>query len=85
MNPLKAKDLMGFLLDILDVLLTFALPIIIFFIMYGGFKLVTARGETEQISQGRAAITWAVIGGVIVLGAEIVIDVIKGTVESLTP
>ncbi len=83
MNPLKSKDIMGFLMDILDILLKFALPIIIFFIMYGGFKLVTAQGETEQISTGKAAITWAVIGGVIVLGAKIIIEVIEGTVDAL--
>jgi hypothetical protein len=84
MNPLKATDIITFLMGILDVLLTFALPIIIFFIMYGGFKLVTARGQAEQISEGRAAITWAVIGGVIVLGAKIIIEVIKGTVAALS-
>lgn len=84
MNPLNAADITEFITKILDVLLTFALPIIIFFIMYGGFKLVTARGQAEQISEGRSAITWAVIGGVIVLGAKIIIEVIKGTVAGLS-
>lgn len=83
LNPLKSATIEGFLMGILDILLTFAVPIIIFFIMYGGFKLVTARGDSEQISQGRAAITWAVIGGVIVLGARLIIGVIQGTVDAL--
>ncbi len=83
MNPLKATDLISFLNNIIDVLLIFALPIIVFFIMYGGFKLVTAQGNSEQISEGRSAITWAVIGGVIVLGAKTIMTVIEGTVNAI--
>lgn len=82
-NPLESKTIEEFLLSIIDVLLTFAIPIIIFFIMYGGFKLVTARGDTSQIEDGKRAITWAVVGGVIVLGAKLIIEVIQGTVDKL--
>jgi hypothetical protein len=82
-NPLKSDTINEFLLKIIDVLLTFAVPVIIFFIMYGGFKLVTARGDTGKIVEGRSAITWAVIGGVVVLGAKLIIGVIQGTVNAL--
>ncbi len=82
-NPLKSATIGEFLIKIIDVLLTFAVPIIIFFIMYGGFKLVTARGDTGQIEDGRRAITWAVVGGVIILGAKLIINVIQGTVSAL--
>jgi hypothetical protein len=82
-NPLKSTSINDFLMKILDVLLTFAVPVIIFFIMYGGFKLVTARGDTGKIEEGRTAITWAVIGGVIILGARLIIGVIEGTVNAL--
>ena len=82
-NPLNSKTIIEFLTKIIDILLIFALPIIIFFIIYGGFLLVTAQGEEEKISRGGRAITWAVIGGVIALGANLIVDVIKNTVDTL--
>jgi hypothetical protein len=80
---LEFDSISGFLLAILDILLIFALPIIIFFIIYAGFLFVTARGDTTKIATARSALTWAVIGGVIVLGATLLVDVIQGTVDEL--
>lgn len=82
-NPLESTSIIDFLLKIVDIILEFALPLIVLYIMYAGFRLVTARGDTGQISEAKTALTWAVIGGVIVLGARLIIDVIKGTVDAL--
>lgn len=82
-NPLASNTIEGFLLQIIDILLIFALPIIVFFIMYAGFLYVTARGDVEQIKKARTALTWSVVGGVIVLGAKVLIEVIKGTINAL--
>lgn len=79
-NLLNSPSITDFLLAIIRVLLIFALPIIIFFIIYAGFLFVTARGDTGQIQTAKSALMWAIIGGVIVLGAELIIDVIKGTI-----
>lgn len=82
-NPLQSDSLVGFLTAILDVLLTLAIPIIVFFIIYAGFLYVTARGNENQITKAHQALLWSVVGGVIVLGAKLIIDVIQGTVEAL--
>lgn len=82
-NPLKATNFKDFLLEIIDILLVFALPIVIFFIVLAGFKFVTARGDSGEISEAKQALTWAVIGGVIIFGARTIIAVIQGTVKSL--
>ena len=82
-NPLQSKSIEEFLLKIIEIILVFAVPVIVFFIIYGGFLLVTARGDEGQVTTGRNTITWAVIGGVIVLGAQLIITVIQGTVASL--
>jgi multisubunit Na+/H+ antiporter MnhB subunit len=84
MNPLKADSLVDLLLAIIDILLVFALPIVILYIMYGGYLLVTAQGESGQIENGRNAILWAVVGGVIIFAAHLIIKVIQGTVTSLS-
>lgn len=82
-NPLKAGTLKGFLLAILDILLVFALPVIVFFIMYAGFLYVTAQGDPTKIKTAHSALTWSVVGGVIILGAKLIIDVIQNTVNAL--
>jgi len=81
-NPLQSQTIPEFILKIIDVLLVFALPLIILYIMYAGFKLVTANGNAEQISSGRTALLWAVVGGVIVLGARAIIALIQGTIQA---
>lgn len=81
-NPLKVQSVEEFIIKIIDVLLVFALPIIILYIMYAGFLFVTAKGDSGQISTARSALLWAVVGGVIVLGAQIIISVIQGTITA---
>ncbi len=81
-NPLKVKTIDDFLFKLIDVILVFATPIIILFIMYAGYLFVTAAGNAEQISSARTALLWSVVGGVIVLGAKLISDVIKGTINA---
>lgn len=82
-NPLKSDSIVDFLLTIIEVILVFAVPIIVLFIMYAGFLYVTAAGDESKIKKAHSALTWAIVGGVIVLGSKLIIDVIQGTVEAL--
>ncbi len=82
-NPLKATSIQQFFLMIIDIMLVFAVPIIVFFLILAGFKYVTARGNTEQIKQATTALTWALVGGVLILGAKILLEVIQNTVDAL--
>ena len=78
----KGECLIEFLLAIISVLLLFALPIIIFFIMYAGFQFVTAAGNESKVSAAKSTLLWAVIGGVIILGSKLIITVIQGTITA---
>jgi len=84
-NPIKAGSLTEFFEMIIDVLLVFAVPLIVFFIIYAGFLYVTARGNEGTIQKAHMALLFAVIGGVIILGAKVLISVISGTVETFQP
>jgi hypothetical protein len=83
LNPLKAPSIEAFLLNIIDIVLVFLIPVIVLYIIYAGFKFVTARGDTGQIAEARRALLWAVVGGVIVLGARLIINVIQETINEL--
>lgn len=84
-NPLAYTSIIDVLNAILDILLIFALPIIIFFIVFAGFKYVTARGNPGEIQKANQALTYALIGGAIVLGARVIGGVISATISTFTP
>lgn len=60
----------------------FAVPLIIFMIIYAGFTYVMAQGNETKVSTANRALLYAVIGGVIILGANVILAVIQGTVDS---
>ncbi len=81
-NPLNGiNSIDDLLVAILNILIVIMVPIIVFFIMLAGFKYVTARGNSSQIQEATRALTYAIIGAVLILGAVALSDVIKNTVE----
>ncbi len=82
MNPLGNKTLMEFIQDILDVILVFAVPLIVFFIILAGFNFVMARGNDGKLESAKKALLYAIIGGVIILGAYVILEVISGTIDA---
>ncbi len=82
-NPLKFNTITEFFMAILEIITVFAVPIIVFFIIFAGFKYVTANGNAEKVKSAHSALTWALVGGVIVLGAQVLLVVIQNTVNAL--
>jgi hypothetical protein len=82
-NPLRVSSIEELLELILDIVVTFSVPIIVFFLIYSGFLYVMAQGKPDKIKTATTAFTWTIIGGVIVLGASVILTVITNTVKSL--
>ena len=80
-NPLEADDIVELFQTIIDIVLIFAVPLIVFFIIYAGFLYVTARGDTGTIQKAHMALLYAIIGGLLILGERVLIEVIGGTVD----
>lgn len=81
-NPLKIGTINELLEAILGIVIVLATPVIVFFIIYAGFLYVTARGNPEQIKQASQALTYAVIGGVIILGSFAIAEIVGNLVSS---
>jgi|GEM_PF-1386313 len=79
-NPLQFGNFEDLIVGVLNVLLIIAVPIIIFFIIFAGFSYVTAQGNPEKISQASRSLTYAIIGGVLILGAVAISEIIKSVV-----
>lgn len=82
-NPLGDLTLMGLFQTILNVVMIFAVPLVVFFIIFAGFKYVTAQGNPDKISEANKALLYALIGGLLILGANVLIEVISGTVDAI--
>lgn len=84
-NPLKDIDSLPELLTaILRGVVRIGAIFLIVMLVWVGFLFVMARGNPEEISKARSALMWTVIGGLILLGAEAISQVIQSTVGSIT-
>jgi len=81
-NPLSVNTIGELLEALLGIFLVLATPIIVFFIIYAGFLYVTARGNATQVQEATRALTYAIIGGVLVLGAFAITAMISNLVVS---
>jgi hypothetical protein len=82
-NPLRVNSLEG----LLDLLLTAAIRIgtiiLVLAFIWIGFLFVAARGNEEKLRNARQAFMWTVIGGLILLGARAISEVIQSTASAL--
>ncbi len=86
MNPLTVDSFYEFIKMILqNIVVPIGGLIAVMAIIYSGFLFVTAQGNTEQLSRARSAFLWAVIGGLILLGAWLLATMIESTIDQITP
>lgn len=81
-NPLRVNSIEELLVAILNIFMVLMIPIIVFFIILAGFKYVTAQGNPGQIEEATTTFTYAIIGGVLILAAVAIAEIIKNTVDS---
>lgn len=84
-NYLGFSTIEDVLLALLNVFIVIATPIIILFIIYAGFLYVTARGNAQQVQQASRALTYAIIGGILIIGAVAIAGIFGDIVASFTP
>ncbi len=68
---------------LLDVLLVFAVPFTVLYIMYAGFLYVTAQGNPGKIEAAHRALLWSVVGGVVILGARLISPIFEELAKTL--
>lgn len=82
-NPIKFKNLTAFLLEIVNVAIQYGALLIVFFIVFAGFKFVAAQGNSEKVSEARKMLGWIVVGAFVLLGVYVIKAAICGTIEQL--
>ncbi len=82
-NPLEADSLTELLATVLDIVVQVGLVVVVFFIIFAGFKYVTARGNTSEITKAHNALMATLIGAAIVLGSYAIAKALEDTVDQL--
>jgi hypothetical protein len=68
---------------VLSLLVQVGTILLVFFLILTGFKFVAAQGNPGAIEEARTSLTWVVIGGMLLLGAQALSMVIAAAVTSL--
>jgi len=86
-NPLNSNlsTVPAFMAAILDIVVKIGAPIAVLMVVYSGFLFVTARGSDEGLTKAKKALVWTIIGTMILLGAQIIANVISTTIDEITP
>lgn len=84
-NPIVFGSVQGLVTAIVQALIVMLIPIVVFFVIFAGFKYVTARGNPNDIKQANQALMYAIIGGVIIIGAFAITQIVVNTVNEFRP
>jgi type III secretory pathway component EscU len=82
-NPTKQKGIMDLVNAVLDFVTQIGAIVAVFFLVYAGFQFVFARGDTKKLEDARKSLFWTLVGGLIVLGAFALSEIIKNTAKGL--
>ena len=83
-NPLKSNNVQGILLDIMNLVTMVGSVVVVFMIIYSGFKFVTAGSSDTDRKDAKNIFYATVIGGAILLGADVIARVVVNTVKTTT-
>jgi len=80
-NPLKADNLTDLTLAIVDVAVKLGSFIAFLALLWVGFQFVVAQGKPEKIADARKHFFYVIIGIAVLLGAKVIIEIIKATLS----
>ena len=79
LNNTSVQDL---LVRIMGLVATVGAIVVVFFIIYSGYKIVMARGNPGDLEKAKDMFFATIIGGAILLGADVIANVVVNTVNT---
>lgn len=77
-NPLgDIESLSDLFYLVINFVLSFSYAIIAFFLIWSGFKFVTAQGSEEKLTDAKNTFKYTIIGAILVIGAQVIVEVTK--------
>ena len=84
-NPIRFNTIYEFLNGLLELIIAIGFPIVVLFIVFIGFRFVqlSAQGNAEELKKVRGYFFWAIVGALILLGAQALSFAIEATIIEL--
>ena len=84
-NPLGNASLQGLVNTLLTVLVRVGAVLCVLAIIFTGFKFVMAQGNPAEIAKAKTMFKNTIIGGIMVMGAFAISEIIKNTLCDVLP
>jgi hypothetical protein len=81
-NPLKFDSIPQLFTAILNIFIVILTPLVVIFIILAGFKYVMAQGNPAKIQEATQALTYAIIGGILIVGATAITAIIGNFIDA---
>lgn len=73
------NDLKDFIDLLVSIMQAVGIPMLVVAIIYSGYLMLSAGGNDEQISKAKTWIIWTLVGAAIILGAQVIADIVFDT------
>ena len=83
LNPLNISTLDELVVLILQAVITVGVPLLVFFFLLTGFYFVTARGSDKGTEYAKTMLWNTLYGAALILGAKVILEVLKATLSKL--
>ena len=81
-NPGFMGDLNKVLHTLIAALIKISIPLLVLAFVYIGFLFVQAQGEPEELKKIKKYFIWALVGALIILGADMILTTIEDSVKN---
>lgn len=75
------KSLPQFLAEVLRLIIRLGIPIAVLFIVWAGFKFVTAQGSDTKLAEAKKNLAYTLLGVAIFLAAALLVEIVTGTLR----
>ena len=84
-NWLKVGTIPEFLSALFKIIAEIGAVVLAFYIVYTGYLFVTAQGNEQNLQKAKESLKWVLIGGAIILGAQVLSNAILQTITDIGP
>lgn len=83
-NPVGSiNSLSDLFYKIVNFVVSLSYVVIAFFLLLAGFKFVTAQGSEDKLTDAKNTFKYTVIGAILIIGAQVIVDVVKGIITQI--
>jgi hypothetical protein len=83
-NPLKVDSIQGAIQLFMNTVVKVAIPFIIVFFIFAGFKFILARGNPTELQTAKKMFFYTLLGALLIFGAWAITNAIVGTINSIS-